>query len=310
MVRGLHGIFDSLEQIDDVPVVAPLDTSGAVGVSGRSALPAIWRGPMSCSWLGSIPRPKWSCVPFRVRAAAEWEWLKWLPHCWSSQSPLESDPLASGRAAYVSLLGELETLIARRREEREGDARALPRIVLVLDQPPESERSRLVDVAEHGIGQRRLGHLGGPGAVGPACGLQDGGRGPRAKRGDGHTGRFLAAGGTLVRRFALSGGGRASLPPAFARGRCRHPGVHRERRAPVGVAPRPCGQRIGGPPRVRPRAMGGEPVHSLGPGWTRRPFEAARPTCGPCWVRVPPGPRARPQDARTPCPGGRDHRCR
>ncbi len=88
------------------------------------------------------------CSPER---AAEWEWLKWLPHCGGTQSPLDCEPLTSARAGCAALLGQLEALIRTREEAgRTSEDGPLPRLALLLDNALEVERSRLIDLAERG----------------------------------------------------------------------------------------------------------------------------------------------------------------
>lgn len=151
ILRELHDAFDPLQVVEEVPVVVPLDQQGALGIAGALSLSRdAARGyVLQLAGLHS-PAEVIVCAICGPAAAGEWEWLKWLPHCGSSQSPLGSDPLASGRTSYVALLGEIESLIRSRQEHHDSADAALPRVVVVLDEPPESERSRLVDIAEHG----------------------------------------------------------------------------------------------------------------------------------------------------------------
>lgn len=150
ILRDLHDAFDPLQVVEEVPVVVQLDQRGALGIAGPPQLSReVARGyVMQLAGLHS-PTEVTVCSICGPDAVGDWEWLKWLPHCGSPQSPLRSDALASGRASYIALLGEIESLI-RSRQGGDTAGGVLPRVVLVLDEPPESERSRLVDLAESG----------------------------------------------------------------------------------------------------------------------------------------------------------------
>lgn len=152
LLRELHETFDPFLNIDAVPVFAELDQGGALGVAGPSGrVRAVARAYML--QLVALHSHAELAV-FSICGSAhsgEWEWLKWLPHCGSSQSPIECEPLASSQSDVARLLGEFETMIRSRSDAgRTIDAGSLPRLVLVVDEPLETERSRVVDLAERG----------------------------------------------------------------------------------------------------------------------------------------------------------------
>jgi S-DNA-T family DNA segregation ATPase FtsK/SpoIIIE len=151
VARELHAAFDELTTVDGVPVVVDFDSTGPLGVSGtddRSR--SVARGYIL--QLAALYSPAelaiyGICGPRRTQA---WEWLKWLPHCGSTQGPLACEPLASNHPSSVAILGDLELLVRARSESRSDDQGPLPRVVVLIDEPPDGERSRLVEIAERG----------------------------------------------------------------------------------------------------------------------------------------------------------------
>jgi len=85
--------------------------------------------------------------------ARDWDWLKWVPHTTSAQSPITASHLAGTAPSCSTLLSQLEDLIASKGELKwTSDDRALTHpcvLVLVEDDAP-AERSRLVQLAEKG----------------------------------------------------------------------------------------------------------------------------------------------------------------
>ncbi|MDE3207124.1 MAG: FHA domain-containing protein [Acidobacteriota bacterium] len=152
LLKELHDTFDPFATVDAVPVVADMDAGGALGVAGRAdRARAVSRSYLL--QLAALHSPAELavyavCGPDRV---GDWDWLKWLPHCGGFQAPLECEPLASTKTDLARLLGELESAIRDRAEAgRSAEETSLPRLVVLVDDPPESERSRLVDIAERG----------------------------------------------------------------------------------------------------------------------------------------------------------------
>lgn len=150
-IENLHERFDAFSVIDGVPVVTELD-QGAFGVAGPpSAARELARSYVL--QLAALHSPGEMALYSLCGAhrAADWEWIKWLPHCGSPQSPIECNPLAASQSGYNALIGELEAVLRSRAEMgRPTDGNALPRLLLLLDEPPVSERSRLVELSELG----------------------------------------------------------------------------------------------------------------------------------------------------------------
>lgn len=152
LVKELHDTFDSFATIDGVPVIAELDQGGALGVAGPSeSTRGVARAYML--QLASLHSHTEMTI-FSICGAdrsREWEWLKWLPHCGSAQSPIECEPLASSQSDVARLLGEFETTIRSRSDAGKGNHEgSLPRLLLLVDEPLETERSRVIDLVERG----------------------------------------------------------------------------------------------------------------------------------------------------------------
>lgn len=150
--RDLHERFDGFSMVDDVPVIADLEAGGPLGVAGAAPhARSVARNYVV--QLASIHSPAELsiCSVCSSERTAEWEWLKWLPHCETTSSPLECDPLGTASGSGV-LIGELEALVRARAEGGKSDAGSWPRVLVLVDGPWEAERSRLVDVAERGTG--------------------------------------------------------------------------------------------------------------------------------------------------------------
>lgn len=155
LLRELHDGFDQFAKVSDVPVVLDLDVAGALGVAGpRDWSRDVARGLVAQMALLHSPAEMVICATCLPETSGEWEWLKWLPHCYGQPVGFTSQMLASTRAGYNGLLGELDALVTARSEgSQRGDGGALPRVLVLLDEPPETERGRLVDLAERGPAQ-------------------------------------------------------------------------------------------------------------------------------------------------------------
>jgi S-DNA-T family DNA segregation ATPase FtsK/SpoIIIE len=150
LATELQDTFASFGTVEGVPVIAELDSSGALGIAGRRARATGRAYVLQLAALHSHTELS-VCAITESGRAGEWEWLKWLPHCGGKQSPLSSQPLVADRVGTATLLGELENLIRDRAEASRGSEGAPNfRVLLVIDDPSHHDRSRLVDLAERG----------------------------------------------------------------------------------------------------------------------------------------------------------------
>lgn len=124
--------LDSLKEryrlIDRVPVVESFVDAGAIGVAGppSAAAPAV-NGLVA--QIAALYSPAELAVAAIV--GAEWserlDWMKWLPHVGSPQSPLEGVHLADTAVTGTAMLARLEQLVADRLEDRRSSERGAAR---------------------------------------------------------------------------------------------------------------------------------------------------------------------------------------
>lgn len=164
--------------VDQVPLIDNLFDAGAVGVAGSAAACAgtvnsllvqltALHSPAELA-VASLVTPHWS---------SELEWLKWLPHTSSPQSPLAGGHLADSASSAASVLAALEEVIAQRQQSKrsarrgameqeraalergeevgssstgDGTKSPIPAIVVVISDDVAVDRSRLVQLAENG----------------------------------------------------------------------------------------------------------------------------------------------------------------
>jgi S-DNA-T family DNA segregation ATPase FtsK/SpoIIIE len=164
----VEALRDECATIDDVPVVAQLRTSGALGVAGPAERVAgAARGLVV--QLAALHSPAELVVTALAspRSKGEWSWLEWLPHTGSPHSPIAGDHLADNPGGGAALLSRLEDLVELRIGEIAGRAaprRALdpakaaevppvadlPAVVVLVEDDAPLARSRLVRLAERG----------------------------------------------------------------------------------------------------------------------------------------------------------------
>mgnify|MGYP006333346937 CR=1 FL=1 len=173
---------DTIERsrlVYDVPIVANLEESGAVGIAGRQERVA---GSLAAALvqLTGLHSPAELVVTAAVTPAwaRELDWLKWMPHTSSPHSPIAGNHLADSEPAANALLSELEELVAvRERANRRAETRGalnaeqaalqggahvgemrdtggyagpMPAIVLVIADDVIADRARLVSLSERG----------------------------------------------------------------------------------------------------------------------------------------------------------------
>lgn len=142
-----------LHLVSPVPIVAFPRESGGVGVAGpRSAAMAAARALIVQA--ASLHSPAELAIGLfgSSRTAADWDWIKWLPHVDSAQSPLDSAHLTSNESGANALLSATEAVIAERlaAERGGGGGSKIPAVLLVVESDAPAEFGRLVEVAEKG----------------------------------------------------------------------------------------------------------------------------------------------------------------
>lgn len=153
----LTEVSERFSNVDDVPVIARLRECGAVGVSGPDELAhEVANGLITQAVVLHSPAEVLVCAMAPTARAGEWQWLKWMPHTNAEASSPFTSQLASTTPACLTLIAELEALIAARAGagaegvEAGRDDERLPAVLVVVDDETPVERHRLVSLAERG----------------------------------------------------------------------------------------------------------------------------------------------------------------
>jgi len=162
-------------EVGDVPIVDNLHDSGALGIAGPADAAAETANALLVQLTG-LHSPAEVVVAAAITPtwSARLDWLKWLPHTASPQSPLEGVHLADSPASAGALVSAIEGLIATRLAEREARRRGaaeerdvalerganvgtdrvdgtlspIPAVVLLISDDVPVDRGRLVQLAE------------------------------------------------------------------------------------------------------------------------------------------------------------------
>jgi S-DNA-T family DNA segregation ATPase FtsK/SpoIIIE len=148
--------LEGMSVVPDVPVVVdPLQT-GAFGVSGTRVV-ALAAARSLVLQAVSLHSPAELVVTAfaSTTTAGDWEWLKWVPHTTSLQSPISAGHLASTAPACSALLSQLEDLVESAGDRIESLSvqerlSARPFVLVLVENDAPAERSRLVHLAEKG----------------------------------------------------------------------------------------------------------------------------------------------------------------
>jgi S-DNA-T family DNA segregation ATPase FtsK/SpoIIIE len=150
-LKDLQSRFSTVE---DVPIVANLRESGALGICGpRGVVDGVARGiVMQLAGLHS-PADLAITAFSSPQSRASWQWLEWLPHTGSVHSPLAGNHLTDSANGGQALLSRLEDLVKQRtaRETLSGeDTLVVPAVIVLVEDTAPIDRSRLTRLAEHG----------------------------------------------------------------------------------------------------------------------------------------------------------------
>lgn len=165
----LHDLQQDFANVTDVPIVADLRESGALGICGpRNVVDGVARGVIM-QLIGLHSPADLTVTAFSSpQSRASWEWLEWLPHAGSAHSPLSGNHLTDSANGGLGLLSRLEDLVKGRKASagakadytfgdiRPGatdDTRAqtvTPAIVVLVDDTAPIDRPRLTRLAEQG----------------------------------------------------------------------------------------------------------------------------------------------------------------
>jgi DNA segregation ATPase FtsK/SpoIIIE, S-DNA-T family len=147
LVRKLEENVSGLRDVDGVPIPGTLG-AGALGVAGpRSVALPIAYGLVTQAVALHSPAELVVAGLLNASTAGDWEWMKWLPHVGSAQSPLSGRELATGPGEAAGLISQLEALIEERSAE-EGTVE--PRVMVVIESGSPVAHNRLVALSERG----------------------------------------------------------------------------------------------------------------------------------------------------------------
>ncbi|WP_396910875.1 FtsK/SpoIIIE domain-containing protein [Mycolicibacterium sp.] len=154
--------------VTDVPIVADLRESGALGICGpRGVVDGVARG-IIVQLAGLHSPADLTITAFcSQQSRASWEWLEWMPHTGSAHSPLSGNHLTDSANGGQALLARLEELVKQRRNDEtfektytfgaiqpdSNDSHApttTPAVVVLVEDTAPIDRSRLTRLAEQG----------------------------------------------------------------------------------------------------------------------------------------------------------------
>lgn len=165
--REVEDCLAQFREIEGVPVVSQLRSSGSFGLAGsRGLVDDVARG-MVVQLVGlHSPAEVAVAAITSTRSRERWNWLQWLPHVGSSHSPLAGDHLAAGSASGSGLLARLEDLLDLREaalqssgpahrpgihgETADVPAPVLPSVLVIIEDDAPVDRGRLTRLVERG----------------------------------------------------------------------------------------------------------------------------------------------------------------
>lgn len=143
-------LMQGLGVVADVPVTAHPLLDGAIGVSGpREAALGLARSLVVQTMSAHSPAEVVLCALASTTSARDWDWLKWVPHTSSPQSPFDVQQTASSGPGCSAIMEQLESLVAGRSGQKKDGASG-PSVVVLIDNDAPVERARLVQLAEAG----------------------------------------------------------------------------------------------------------------------------------------------------------------
>jgi len=151
--RTLREAVAPFATVEGVPVVAAMGPDGALGVSGpRDDALGVARALVVQATCLHSPADLVLAGLASSQSNVAWEWIKWMPHCMSPQSPLANTPLASNGTTCAGLIAELEQLVAEREAVKGAEAsrQLLPAVLVVIEDDAPVARSLAADLARRG----------------------------------------------------------------------------------------------------------------------------------------------------------------
>ncbi|NQX12293.1 FHA domain-containing protein [Microbacteriaceae bacterium VKM Ac-2855] len=113
--KKLEGLEERFRLIEGVPLLENLALAGGIGVAADAPVAAdVARAYLAQLLLAHSPSELVVAAVVGPGSAADFEWLKWLPHSSSPQSPLAGAHLADSPTSAGALVSALEELVALR----------------------------------------------------------------------------------------------------------------------------------------------------------------------------------------------------
>ena len=150
-----HAMLAHHTAVLDVPVTVNVVEVGTVGLSGEPGQVAA-TGRALVAQAACLHSPEDLVIAGAVGEASTsgFDWLKWLPHVRSATSPLDGDHVVVGpadtRRLLVNLLAVVGLRAERQRDFRSVDAGSWPRVLVVMDEAAEPDRSLLSQLLDVG----------------------------------------------------------------------------------------------------------------------------------------------------------------
>lgn len=144
LITEAHTITHDFMTVENAPILISLRTAGVLGIGGpRSATLSAARTAILNLATHHSPDEVKIIAVYPAQEAAEWAWLRWLPHTWSDDR--QQRYLASDRAGVHRLLTSLYETLNRRRPAGAGPlAVPLPALVFFLSEPALFENEPLI----------------------------------------------------------------------------------------------------------------------------------------------------------------------
>ncbi len=121
-LERLREVVDRYSNIDDVPVPENLFESGSIGVAGeRRAAAGVARALLAQLSGTHSPAEVVLAAMVGPESTAEFEWLKWMPHTSSPQSPIATQHLANSATSASALVAALEEVVDVRLAQQESE---------------------------------------------------------------------------------------------------------------------------------------------------------------------------------------------
>ncbi|MBT2536882.1 FtsK/SpoIIIE domain-containing protein [Arthrobacter sp. ISL-69] len=166
-MQEIQACLKQFQDIEGVPIVSQLRSSGAFGLAGgRGLVDDVARGMVLQTVGLHSPAEVVVTAITSAQSRERWNWLQWLPHVGSGHSPLSGDHLAAGPAGGSSLLARLEDLVDQREagaqsprpaprpgvDSENGDipAPVLPSVLVIVEDDAPVDRGRLTRLVERG----------------------------------------------------------------------------------------------------------------------------------------------------------------